>query len=64
MRRIGVLMPLAADDAESQPRLGAFFQGMQQLGWTDGRNMQMDLFAFIVTSGLLTGYQGTGVGNR
>ena len=36
MRRIGVLMPLAADDPEAQTRLGAFLQGLQQLGWTIG----------------------------
>ena len=42
MRRIGVLMPLAADDPESQRRIAAFLQGLQQLGWTDGRNMRID----------------------
>jgi putative tryptophan/tyrosine transport system substrate-binding protein len=41
MRRIGVLMNLAADDPESPVRLAAFLQGMQQLGWTDGRNMRI-----------------------
>ena len=35
MRRIGVLMPLAADDPEAQARIAAFLQGLQQLGWTD-----------------------------
>ena len=35
MRRIGVLMPAAADDPECQARLAAFLQGLQQLGWTD-----------------------------
>src|SRR5262245_10040411 len=34
MRRIGVLMNLASDDAEGQARLSAFHQGLQQLGWT------------------------------
>jgi hypothetical protein len=38
MRRIGVLMPLAADDADAQGRIAAFLQVLQQLGWTDGRN--------------------------
>jgi putative ABC transport system substrate-binding protein len=38
MRHIGVLMSTAADDAESQARIAAFLQGLQQLGWTDGRN--------------------------
>ena len=42
MRRIGVLMNLAADDPESQARLTAFAQGLQQLGWTDGRNVRID----------------------
>ena len=37
MRRIGVLMSLAADDPEGQARLTAFVQGLQELGWTDGR---------------------------
>jgi putative tryptophan/tyrosine transport system substrate-binding protein len=37
MRRIGVLMPSAADDAEYQARLMAFLQGLAQLGWLDGR---------------------------
>jgi putative tryptophan/tyrosine transport system substrate-binding protein len=37
MRRIGVLMNLASDDAEGQARLAAFHQGLQQLGWTVGR---------------------------
>ena len=35
MRRIGVLMNLAADDPEGQARIAAFLQGLQQLGWTD-----------------------------
>ena len=42
MRRIGVLMASAADDAESQARIAAFLQGLQQLGWTDGRNVRID----------------------
>jgi putative ABC transport system substrate-binding protein len=42
VRRIGVLMNSAADDAESQARLAAFRQGLQQLGWTDGGNVQLD----------------------
>jgi len=43
MRRIGVLMSLAADDMESQPRITAFNQGLQQLGWTEGRNVHLDV---------------------
>jgi ABC transporter substrate binding protein len=42
MRRIGVLLAAAADDAEFQARIGAFLQGLQQLGWTDGRNVRID----------------------
>ena len=36
MRRIGVLMNLAADDAEGQARIAAFVQALQRLGWSDG----------------------------
>ena len=42
VRRIGVLMASAADDSESQARIAAFLQGLQQLGWADGRNMRID----------------------
>jgi putative ABC transport system substrate-binding protein len=42
MRRIGVIMSLEADDPEGQARLMAFLQGLQQLGWTDGRNVRID----------------------
>ena len=42
MRRVSVLMPLAADDVEGQARLAAFLQGLQQLGWIDGSNVQID----------------------
>jgi putative ABC transport system substrate-binding protein len=42
MRRIGVLMPGTADDAEYQARMAAFLQRLQQLGWTDGRNVEID----------------------
>jgi putative ABC transport system substrate-binding protein len=42
MRRIGVLMNLAADDPEALSRITAFVQGLQQLGWTEGRNMRID----------------------
>ena len=42
IRRIGMLMPAAADDAEFQTRVGAFLEGLQQLGWTVGQNLQID----------------------
>ena len=42
MRRIGALMNLAADDPEALGRITAFVQGLQQLGWTDGRNVRID----------------------
>jgi putative ABC transport system substrate-binding protein len=41
-RRVGVLMGLAADDPEAQDRIAAFEQGLRQLGWTDGGNLQID----------------------
>ena len=40
--RIGVLMNLAADDAEGQARLAAFLQGLQEAGWAVGRNVRID----------------------
>ena len=42
MRRIGVIMDLAENDPEAQARIAAFVQGLQQLGWTDGRNVRID----------------------
>ena len=42
MRRVGVLIPLAVNDPEGEARLTAFLGGLQQLGWTDGRNMRID----------------------
>jgi putative ABC transport system substrate-binding protein len=42
MRRIGVLLTTAADDPESLVRIGAFLQGLQELGWTDARNMRIE----------------------
>jgi putative tryptophan/tyrosine transport system substrate-binding protein len=43
MRRIGVLMNLAADDPEGQARLAAFLQGLQEAGWAVGRNVRIDI---------------------
>src|SRR5262249_14949263 len=42
MRRIGVLMPYAADEPEAQARIGAFHQGLQQSGWTIGHNVRIE----------------------
>jgi putative tryptophan/tyrosine transport system substrate-binding protein len=42
VRRIGVLLSFAADDPEALASVGAFLQGLQQLGWTDGRNVRID----------------------
>jgi putative ABC transport system substrate-binding protein len=42
MRRIGVLMPRAANDPASLARIAAFQQGLQQWGWTEGRNVRID----------------------
>jgi putative ABC transport system substrate-binding protein len=42
MRRVGILLPAAANDAVWQDRLGAFLQGLGLLGWTIGRNLRVD----------------------
>jgi ABC-type uncharacterized transport system substrate-binding protein len=42
MRRVGVLEVRAADDPEEQARLAVFLQALQELGWTDGRNVRID----------------------
>src|SRR5262245_14367062 len=42
MRRVGVLMNVAADDPLSPLRVSAFAQAMQELGWTVGRNLRVD----------------------
>src|SRR5262245_13901107 len=43
MRRIGVLVAVAADDPEGQARIAAFREALQQLGWTHGRNAQIEI---------------------
>jgi putative tryptophan/tyrosine transport system substrate-binding protein len=43
MRRIGVFTNLVENDPEGQARDAAFLQGLQQLGWTDGRNVRIDI---------------------
>lgn len=42
MRRIGVILPAAANDAEFQTWVGAFLQALAQLGWSIGRNVRID----------------------
>jgi putative tryptophan/tyrosine transport system substrate-binding protein len=42
VRRIGIILPAAADDAQFQARVGAFHQGLALLGWTIGRNVRID----------------------
>jgi putative ABC transport system substrate-binding protein len=42
MRRIGVLHAVAADDPQAQRRMTALVQSLQQLGWTDGRNVRIE----------------------
>jgi putative ABC transport system substrate-binding protein len=42
VRRVGVLMPFAKDNAESQARITAFLSELQRLGWVDGRNLQVE----------------------
>jgi putative tryptophan/tyrosine transport system substrate-binding protein len=41
-RQVGVIMGLAANDPEAQHRIGAFEQSLQQLGWTEGRNLHIE----------------------
>ncbi len=42
IRRIGVLLPATADDADFQAWLGAFQQALAQSGWSIGRNVRID----------------------
>ena len=42
IRRIGVLVNLAADNSEVQARIGAFIQGLQEFGWSIGRNVRIE----------------------
>jgi ABC-type uncharacterized transport system substrate-binding protein len=43
MRHVGALMLLAEDDPASKPRIAAFLQGLQQLNWTVGNNVRIDI---------------------
>jgi putative ABC transport system substrate-binding protein len=42
MRRIGVLSNIAEDDPQMKARFGAFRQGLEKLGWSEGRNVRID----------------------
>ena len=42
MRRIGVFMAQAVNDAEGQARLAAFLRELNHLGWTEGRNVRIE----------------------
>src|SRR5262245_7007932 len=42
MRRVAILLPAATGDSAFQTRVGAFLQGLQQLGWFNGRNVSID----------------------
>jgi hypothetical protein len=43
MRRVGVLGPRGADDLEAEARIAAFVKELQQLGWTEARNVRIDI---------------------
>ena len=47
VRRIGVLMNFASDDPEGQARVGGFLQGLQEMGWSLGRNVRIDYRWFV-----------------
>ena len=42
MRRVGMLFGIAADDPTARAEYAAFLQGLQQLGWIEGRNVHID----------------------
>ena len=45
MRRIGMLTGIAGEDAQTKVRISAFLQELQNLGWTEGRNLRIDIRA-------------------
>ncbi len=50
IRRVGVLIGLAEDDPDSKVRLAAFRQGLEKLGWSEGRNIQLDVRFAVPTN--------------
>src|SRR5215470_8136738 len=43
MRRVGVFMPMSERDPDAKPRLVAFQRGLEKLGWSEGRNIHLDV---------------------
>ena len=43
MRRVGMLLPATSDDSEYPMLVKTFVEGVQQLGWTEGRNVRIDI---------------------
>ena len=43
IHRIGALLPAPKDDPDYQPWMAAFLKALQELGWTEGRNMRLDI---------------------
>jgi putative ABC transport system substrate-binding protein len=59
VRRVGVLMSLSADDPIGQARVAAFREGMEQLGWFDGRNIRFEFrWSKPADASLLRAYAG------
>ena len=58
MRRIGVLMAINANDAAAQARIAAFVAGLQQLGWTVGKNVRVDYRLAGIDADALRKYAG------
>jgi putative ABC transport system substrate-binding protein len=56
VRRVDVVMPLAANDAEAKARIAAFQQALAQLGWTDGRNVRIDIHWGVSDPSRMRGY--------
>jgi putative ABC transport system substrate-binding protein len=52
-RRIAALIPLAVDDPLSHARIEAFLQGLQRLGWADGRNIRIEVLVALAPDVIL-----------